>query len=228
MGKVIIRTDTTDIPITMIGEYAGLCWNANTTDHFKNYKRGLDCIQSNHGRTLEFPQIYLELDGYSAKVIREFYTHIGGAPTRLQSSTRYVDYTNFNCVVPPSIDSNAKARWIYSDVMENIAKAVYKLEKIGIPREDATMLLPLGMETKIVCRTNLRSLIDMAAQRKCNRAFWEYRQLFKDIEDALAFYSDEWEYLVKEEKIFKAKCDILGYCPEKRGCGRKPKKDELE
>ena len=103
-----------------------------------------------------------------------------------------------------------------------------ELEKIGISREDATMLLPLGMETKIVCRTNLRSLIDMAAQRKCNRAFWEYRQLFKDIEDALAFYSDEWEYLVKEEKIFKAKCDILGYCPEKRGCGRKPKKDELE
>lgn len=228
MGKVIIRTDTTDIPITMIGEYAGICWNADVSSHLKNYKRGLDCIHSNHGRTLEFPQIYMEIEGYSAKVIREVYTHIGSLPTRLQESTRYVDYTNFNCVVPPSIDTNAKARWIYSDVMENIAKAVSKLKEIGIPREDASMLLPLGMKTKIVYRTNLRALIDMATQRKCNRAFWEYRQLFKDIEDALAFYSDEWEYLVKEEKIFKAKCDILGYCPEKRGCGRKPKKDELE
>lgn len=228
MGEVIIRTDTTDIPITMIGEYAGICWNADVSNHLKNYKRGLDCIHSNHGRTLEFPQIYMEIEGYSAKVIREVYTHIGSLPTRLQESTRYVDYTNFDCVVPPSIDSNAKARWIYSDAMENIAKAASKLEEIGIPREDASMLLPLGMKTKIVYRTNLRALIDMAAQRKCNRAFWEYRQLFKDIEDALAFYSDEWEYLVKEEKIFKTKCDILGYCPEKRGCGRKPKKDELE
>lgn len=220
MGKVIIKTDTTDIPITMIGEYAGICWNADTSDHLKNYKRGLNCIHSNHGRTLEFPQIYMEISGYSARTIREFGRHVGGLPTYLQESTRYIDYTNFNCIVPPSIDSNVKARWIYSDTMESITKAISKLEEIGIPREDAAMLLPLGMETKIVYRTNLRGLVDMAAQRKCSRAFWEYRQLFKDIEDSLAFYSDEWKYLVEEEKIFKCKCDILNKCVEQHGCGR--------
>ncbi len=32
------------------------------------------------------------LEGYSARVIRKWYTHIGGQPTRLQASTRYIDY----------------------------------------------------------------------------------------------------------------------------------------
>lgn len=226
MGKVIILTDTTDIPITQIGEMAGICWGADTKDHNKNYKRGLNCIHANHGRTLEFPQIYMEISGYSTRVIRELYTHIGGSPTRLQESTRYVNCSDFNYVMPPSINSNVRARWLYSDTMEQIAKAVTKLEEMGIPREDAAMLLPLGMETKIVYRTNLRSLVDMAAQRKCTRAYWEFRQLFKDIEESLAFYSDEWKYLIEEEKIFKIKCDVLDYCPENKGCGRKEKHNE--
>ena len=88
MGTVIITKDTTKYPITMIGRYAGVCWGANTSDNEKNYKRGLDCIESEHGRTWEFPDVYAIIDGYSAKVLREWYTHIGCLPTRLQESTR--------------------------------------------------------------------------------------------------------------------------------------------
>ena len=32
MGKVIIQKYTTEMPISMIGEEAGICWNADTTD----------------------------------------------------------------------------------------------------------------------------------------------------------------------------------------------------
>lgn len=60
----------------------------NTSDDKKNYKHGLSCIESEHGRTWEFPDVYAIIDGYSAKVVREWYTHVGGAPTRLQASTR--------------------------------------------------------------------------------------------------------------------------------------------
>lgn len=75
--------------ITMIGKYAGVCWGVqNTSDDKKNYKHGLSCIESEHGRTWEFPDVYAIIDGYSAKVVREWYTHVGGAPTRLQASTR--------------------------------------------------------------------------------------------------------------------------------------------
>jgi len=71
MGKVIIQSEyTTRNPITMIGTEAGICWGADTSDTQKNYKRGLDCLESEHGRTFEFPDIYMILDGYSARVIR--------------------------------------------------------------------------------------------------------------------------------------------------------------
>lgn len=220
MGVVRILSDTTDIPIEMIGSLSGICWGGDTKDHEKNYKRGLNCLRSNHGRTLEFVQIYMELDGYSARVIREFERHIGGSPTFLQESTRYVDYSNFGYVVPPAVGKNDKACELYSNAVETIARTVKELEELGIKREDSAMLLPLGMKTKIIHRTNLRNLIDMAKVRKCNRAYWEFRQLFKDIEDSLAFYSDEWKYLVEEEKIFKCKCDTLGKCDEQKSCGK--------
>ena len=59
MGKIIITEDTTKHPITMIGRYAGECWGADTSDPEKNYQRGLGCLKSEHGRTWEFPDIYM-------------------------------------------------------------------------------------------------------------------------------------------------------------------------
>ena len=115
MGTVTITKDTTKYPITMIGRYAGVCCGANTSDNEKNYKRGLDCIESEHGRTWEFPDVYAIIDGYSAKVLREYYTHIGGSPSRLQASTRYINYSKgsgFAYVTPKSIEKNeAKTAW---------------------------------------------------------------------------------------------------------------------
>lgn len=230
---VIIKTDTTDIPITMIGEYAGECWGADTKDHEKNYQRGLDCIKCNHGRTLEFPQIYMKTTGYSARVVREFYTHIGGGPTRLQASTRYINYENFPYVIPDKIANDEEAVAIYEETMDNISDAAVALEKCcGIPREDAGMVLPLGMESTFVVRTNLRNLIDMSHQRLCTRAYWEYRKLMKEIIEALAFYSDEWKQLVEELKVFVPKCKVLGYCSETRTCNQniphsREERDEL-
>jgi thymidylate synthase (FAD) len=179
---------------------------------------------SGHGRVEEYPQIYLQLDGYSARVIREFYTHIGGAPTRLQESTRYVDCSSFGFVIPPSILENGKANYIYQETMRNISEAIKALEDLGIKREDSAMLLPLGMETKVIVRTNLRNLIDMSHQRLCTRAYWEFRQLMKDIINALAKYSEEWEILIDYD-LFVPKCQVYGYCPEKNSCGRRPKKE---
>ena len=71
MGRVMIQNYTCKNPITMIGFEAGICWGADTADEKKNYRRGLDCLESGHGRTFEFPDVYLTLEGYSARVIRE-------------------------------------------------------------------------------------------------------------------------------------------------------------
>ena len=219
MGTVTILPETTEDPISLIGRRAGVCWNADTSDKDKNYKRGMDCIKSNHGRTLEYVNVELVLDGYSARVIREWYTHIGGAPTRLQASTRYIDYKNFAYITPDKIKNNKVAEKIYSDIMNEISIAGQRLEALGISREDSALILPLGMTTKIVDKRNLRNLIDMSRQRMCARAYWEYRELFIDIMDALSNYSNEWNVIIKKQMM--PKCEYLGYCPEKQTCGRK-------
>ena len=84
MGSVLIQEFTTKNPITMIGMEAGYCWGADTTEQKKNYKRGIECLENDHGRTIEFPDVYMILDGYSARVIREWYTHIGGLTSEVR------------------------------------------------------------------------------------------------------------------------------------------------
>lgn len=224
MGTVTILEETTKNPITLIGKRAGVCWGADISDDDKNYKRGMDCILANHGRTLEYVDIEMVIDGYSARVIREWYTHIGGSPTRLQASTRYIDYKDFDFITPPSIKNNKDndAWTLYASTVNTIKENCKKLEDIGIPREDIAMLLPLGMTTKIVDKRNLRNLIDMSHQRTCTRAYHEYRQMFKDICNALSEISDEWKWIV--DNLFMPKCEQLGYCPEKKSCGRKEKR----
>ena len=226
MGRVLVREYTTKTPLQMIGESAGFCWGSDISDANKNMKRAIDCIASGHGRTMEFPDIHLILDGYSARVIREFYTHIGCLPTRLQSSTRYVDAKSFKYVTPPSIFKNEKAKQVYDETMEHIREGYAKLEELGVKREDAAMVLPLGMETVIVDKRNFRNLVDMAKNRMCTRAYWEYRELMNDICEALSSYSGEWNTLIK--LCMKPKCEISGYCTESKSCGRKPKKESIK
>ena len=215
IGSITIQEYTTKQPITMIGREAGVCWGADTSDNSKNYKRGISCLAAEHGRTFEFPDVYMILDGYSARTIREWYTHIGGSPTRLQSSTRYINYEQFKYVIPLSI--NNAAYIVYKNAMDNISKAMQSLLEMNVPREDVAMLLPFGMTTKIVDKRNLRNLIDMSHQRMCSRAYWEYRQLFSDICNALIEYSEEWKYIVGN--YFMPKCKYMGNCKEKNSCG---------
>lgn len=227
MSKVIIQDYTTKEPIHMIGLEAGICWGADTEDSEKNLNRGRECLKSGHMRTAEFPQVYMILDGYSARVIREFYTHIAGGPTRLQASTRYIDYTKgngFDFLDVPSL--NEESTVAYRKMMKSINDTCKELEEKGEKREDVANLLPLGMTTKVVVRTNLRHLIEMSHQRLCNRAYWEFRQLMNDIMKALSEYSDQWNELCRE--YFKPKCEECGFCTEKYSCGRRPSKAELE
>ena len=225
MGTITIQHRTTIDPITCIGEEAGVCWGADTTNQEGNYQRGIECLKSNHGRTWEFPTVYAVIDGYSARVIRELYTHIGGSPTRVQASTRYIDYKSFPYIVPETIANDEIAAIEYADLMERISATMSNLEKRKIPREDIGMCLPLGMETRMVLKANARTLSDMSRQRLCTRAYWEYRELFKDLSDALSEYSPEWKTFVQME--FKPKCEVCGFCTERYSCGRKPKKSEV-
>lgn len=224
MGKVQIHPFTTKKPITMIGYMAGVCYGTDVSDDEKNYKRGIDCLKSQHGRTWEFPTVQMTIEGYSARVMREIYTHIGGSPSRLQASTRYINYSDFDYFTPPSIEANPVAKIIYdSTIMNNIMAGLNELEEMGIPKEDSANALPLGMESVMVGKYNFRTLADMSHQRKCVRAYHEFRGWFNDLENSLSEYSEEWAYLVKEH--FMPKCEHLLHCPERFSCGKYPPKN---
>lgn len=228
MGRVTILPDTTRNPLTLMGERAGICWGSDISSPAKNKNRGMQCIEDGHGRVMEFVNVEMVLEGYSSRVIREYYTHIGGAPTRLQESTRYLDYKDgFKYVTPYRIDHNAfdECKEAYDKCMAEIAKTYrYLIEECKVPREDAAMVLPLGMQTRIVDKRNLRNLLDMAHTRLCSRAYWEFQDLMLDIRNELMQYSDEWMDICE---LFVPKCEFYGKCPEHNGCGHYEMWEEL-
>ena len=222
MGQIIIQPETNKNPITTIGKMIGICYGSDVTDDAKNYRRGMNCIKAGHGRVLEFAEVYLSIQDYSARVIREIYTHIGGAPTRVQESTRYIDYKDFGIIFPPAIKKNDEAYRVYVKTAQAIREGVAELQELGIKKEDAANLLPLGMFSGMCGKYNARNLTNMFEQRLCNRAYWEYRDFMHNLYDELSDYSEEWKTLC--ELLFKCKCDKCGYCLEEYSCGRYPKK----
>ena len=89
------------------GFNAGVCWGAPLDDKEKNVKRAISCIKAGHGRVMEYVDIELVIEDVSARCLRELYTHIGGAPTRLQASTRYIsEQSGFDYYTPPKIENN--------------------------------------------------------------------------------------------------------------------------
>lgn len=215
-------------PLECIGELSGICWGADTSNYVKNIRRAWDCINSGHGRTEEFPDVYCVIDGYSAAALRELYTHIGGSPTRLQASTRYIDYEKkgIEVVTPHSIEKVAEAKEIWDKAIKSIKNAMSELKAIGsIPNEDITKLLPLAYKSKMVWKVNLRTLVNFFGMRLCSRAYWEMRDLTKDLKEALENYSNEWREL--SDALFVPKCELIGYCTEAKSCHLQPSKKEV-
>lgn len=227
MGIVQIKNVTPKNPITLIGEMIGPCYGSDISDQKKNYKRGLNAISDGHFRALEYAEVWFILNNYSARVVRELYTHIGGAPTRTQASTRYINESNFKYYVPSKI-KNADKEWIldrYINTMNNIQDTYQTLIDNGISKEDAANILPLGMYTTVAIRMNARTLMTMAEQRLCNRAYIEYRELMQDLIATLSGYSEEWKTLC--DIIMKCKCEKVGWCEESQCCSKYPPKENV-
>lgn len=206
---------TTKEPLQIIGECSGICWNTDINNKDKNIKRALNCISSGHGRVAEYADVYCVIDGYSARCIRELYTHVVGT-TRLQESTRYVNENNFSYYTPPTILEDEDNYSLYADCMTYIKEVYKKLIDNGVPKEDVANILPLGMNTKIVWKINLRALIHFFNMRMCNRAYKEIRSLCNELYKKLCNYSEEWNLIAT--RYFVPKCIVEGKCTEKNSC----------
>ena len=224
---------TTENPLQKMGYNAGVCWAAPLDDAEKNRKRAISCIKAGHGRVLEYVDVEMVISGASARCLRELYTHIGGSPTRLQSSTRYVsEEQGFGYYIPPKIENNPELKPIYEDGMELIQKTYNSLMARKATKEDAANILPLGVERKMVWKINLRALINFMNRRLCTRALKEIRDLSIEIKDRLAEKNEEWAWIA--ENLFVPTCEIYKYrnpnlvfCPEQQCCGKHKKIEDL-
>ena len=221
---ITILPQTDKEPLNTIGYCAGVCWNSPVEDKEQNIKRAKSCIKSGHTRTAEYPDVFCIIEGYSARCIRELYTHIIGT-TRLQSSTRYVDAKAMdieNEFYNPFIGDAAD---VYREGLSDIMQTYQKLEELGYPKEDAANILPLGMDTKIVWKINLRALMHFMNLRLCSRAYKEIRALSMELKEKLRQLSPEWEWIC--DNLLLPKCEFTGYCDEAKSCGRKITKAQM-
>lgn len=212
--------DYTKEPLTFMGDCATRCWDSSPSN---TRSVAHDCIKSGHGRVMEFADVTMEIEGFSARAIRELYTHIAGT-SRLQASTRYVNYRNMEYFTPSKIENDDVAVQIYDDAMEYLKLAYKQLEELGIPKEDIANILPLAMESKTILKINVRALLHFAELRLCNRAYHEIIHLTKEIQFALSTINDEWKAI---SEMMQPKCKVMGYCTEKACCGLMPKKGDV-
>lgn len=214
----------TELPLTTCGKVAGICYDTTNPKRYPNIAKR--CLSEGHERISEFADITIEISGYSAKCIRELYTHIVGT-SRLQASTRYIDYTQqFDYIIPESVKQNESASRIWFLAMANIKKSMLDLKELGIPVEDYSNILPLAYDTTMVLKINLRALIHMFNLRLCTCAYWEIRNLMKELKNILSQLDDEWRYIA--DNYFVPKCIIDGYCTEAtRNCGIMPIKNDV-
>jgi len=94
-----------------------------------------------------------------------------------QQSQRYVNLTEPNYVIPPSIGKNKKTKKTYEETMGTIWDHYNKLLELKIPAEDARYVLPNGTCTNIMVTMNARSLLNFFELRCCLHAQWEIRLL---------------------------------------------------
>lgn len=135
-----------------------------------------------------------------------------------QQSQRYVNLTEPNYVIPPSIQKNKKMKKAYDETMMTIWDQYNKLLEMKIPAEDARYVLPNATCTNIMVTMNARSLQNFFELRCCLHAQWEIRTLANKMLR---------EVRKVAPTIFKntgPPCKTKGACPEKKkNCPLYPK-----
>ena len=144
-----------------------------------------------------------------------------------QRSQRYCSEDGFEYVTPLTIKNKACGLTEYNKLMDKIQDIYEYLQGIGVPNEDARMVLPNACTTCIEVKMNLRALMNFMNERLCTCAQWEIRELAFEMRRVIVNKYPELEpYLVpKCEKYGKE----LGFCNESksRTCGRHPRLKEI-
>lgn len=170
---------------------ARTCYNSWSKDKPKERGEFIKAlIKSKHETPLEFAHTMWHISGISRVCQNQIIRH------RIASycvmSERYVDVSELDCLLPVSILERTDAAY---DLVKSCKKLYSILIKSGVPKEDARMLLPQGMETDMCMDMNFRALRHFLELRLDKHAQWETRQVAREIYLAC---KDKWPWLVED------------------------------
>jgi thymidylate synthase (FAD) len=158
-------------------------------------------IEKGHESVLEHSAMTVQFDNVSRGFTHELVRHRLMAIT--QESTRYVDESDFNVVVPPHQNEDhyhispciGASDFSFSTWMDLNEKAYRQLRKAGWPAQDARQVLPIAIKSQIVCTTNFREWRHILKMRTAQNAHWEIRrvmiQLLADVRQRIPIVFDD-------------------------------------
>lgn len=200
-------------PLKVMGCASRVCVTGKEVDPDDkgNLKSLRHALESGHDSIMEHVHLTFLIQGISRACCDQLVRHRVGCTFHVQSQ-RYVANSDFEAVVPESIESEPNAYKAYEAHMESARRTYRTLKDSGIPLEDCRFVLPLGTPTNLMMTVNLRELVHISGLRLCSRAQWEVRELIQRM-CALV------QPLLGDYVRFAPRCEEYGICPEKRSCG---------
>jgi thymidylate synthase (FAD) len=184
-------------------------------------------LTAKHSSPIEHASFTFSVEGVSRALTHQLVRH--RLASYSQQSQRYVEMTNGNYVVPPSI-INGKApsvllafnqkqpqpKEVYFQCLKALNDAYgYLVNKCNIPKEDARYLLPNATQSNITITMNAAELYHFFELRLCTRAQWEIREM------AALMLTEVKKVAPLLFSKAGASCIRNGYCTEgKQSCGK--------
>ena len=167
-------------PEKVIERAGRVCWRTEgkiSDDSSELFIKGL--IKRGHESVLEHASATFEVSGVSRALTHQLVR--ARVASYSQESQRYVGQDGFEYVVPPKVEESTIAKEAYLNAMRQIQSAYRELLGLGIPGEDARMVLPNACHSKIVVTMNMREFRHTIRLRCEKHAQWEIRYLFAGI-----------------------------------------------
>jgi flavin-dependent thymidylate synthase len=168
----------------------------------------------------EFVDLHFMLEGVS----RAFTHQLVRQRTAVfaQESLRFAIKKNLEVEtpVPAGVETEDQIDTWYTALAD--VQAYYdRLLDLGVPAEDARGLLPHATTTRVHYKTSLRSLIDVAGNRLCTQAQFEWREVFRQIVSVLSGAGWQYAEISKPDPAtFSPVCFRMGRCPFMAGFDR--------
>lgn len=157
-------------------EYAGrVCYRSESRGDPGTFLRAR--IREGHESLIEHAAATFEISGVSRACTHQLVRH--RIASYSQESQRYIDMSNPEWALPPSIAENPQARAVWESLANEVQKAYQALRALNIHKEDARFVLPNAAATRIVATMNFRELLHLFRLRISPAAQWEIREVCK-------------------------------------------------